>query len=223
MVLPAMVLPLAASFAYFVVFPGTTFGHACYAGIKVFLLLWPVLAIKAVLREPLMAREWNPPRHRASLWPGLAFGLVVVGAMIGLIEGTPLGSIVYDNGDRIATRVEDLGVADHFLAFALFISFAHAALEEYYWRWFVFGQLRRLVPLGAAHVLAALAFASHHVVILSQFFPLGWAFGLGGCVACGGLAWSWLYHRYGSLLGAWASHVVVDLGLMWVGWQVMGG
>lgn len=220
--MPALVIPLAASFFYFVLFPGTTFGNFFYSGVKFFLLLWPLLAVKGILREPLIDRS-REKRHAASLVPGVLFGLLVVGLLVFLIKGTPLSAVVGDNSERIAERIRDLGVGDHFLWFALFISFAHAALEEFYWRWFAFGQAKKLMPIGWAYLVAALGFASHHVVILSQFFPLGWAFALGACVGIGGAVWSWLYQKYNSLAGAWASHMLIDLGIMWVGWEVLQG
>lgn len=221
LVYPALVVPLAASFFYFVLFPGTAFGNAFYSGVKVFLLLWPIVAVALVLREPV--KNPYPARHHAeSILPGVLFGLLTVGVLVFLLKGTPLAFLTADHGPNIAQRIADLGVADYFLYFALFISFAHAALEEFFWRWFAFGQLRLLLPkVWMAHLLAALGFASHHVVILSQFFPIGWAFFLWACVAIGGAVWSILYHRYGSLLGVWISHMIVDLGLMWVGWGVL--
>lgn len=220
MLLPALVIPLFASVFYFVLFPGTAFGNSFYSGVKVFLLLWPFFAVLVVLREKLVDRS-REKRHLASILPGVIFGLVVVALLIFLLKASPLGSIVDDNAGRIAGRIRDLGVEENFLLFALFLSFLHSALEEFYWRWFVFGQASRLMTVRKAHFLAAVGFASHHVVILSQFFPLGWAFVLGGCVAIGGFAWSWLMYRYNSLLGPWISHLIVDLGLMWVGWEVL--
>ncbi|MEX2579016.1 MAG: CPBP family intramembrane glutamic endopeptidase [Verrucomicrobiales bacterium] len=220
-VVPALILPLTASFFYFVFFPGTPLGNGLYTGSKVFLLLWPLVAVGFILREPI-ANPYPVKRHLKSVAPGVLFALVIVGGLMLLIKATPLSVLIDENGPRIAERIEDLGVGDYFLLFALFISFAHAALEEFYWRWFVFGQLRRLLPgIGSAHFLAAVGFAAHHVVVLSQFFPLGWALGLGVCVGIGGAFWSIVYHRYGSLLGAWTSHMIIDLGLMWVGWEVL--
>lgn len=217
---PALLLPLCASFFYFVLFPGTAFGNSFYSGIKIFLLVWPIVATGWILRENFVNRE-REKRHAAGMGMGVLFGIAVVALLVFLVKATPLGAVVDDNSERIAGRIRDLGVAENFLWFALFLSFLHAALEEFYWRWFVFGQLRNLASVPLAHLVAAVGFASHHVVILSQFFPFGWALFLGGCVATGGFAWSWLYHRYNSLWGAWLSHMIIDLGLMWVGWEVL--
>ncbi len=217
---PALVVPLAASFFYFVLFPGTAFGNAFYTGNKIFLVLWPLAAVALVLREPMVDRT-RPKRHLASLLPGAVFGALVVGSLFLLLGASPLGAIFEANQGRIAQRIHDLGVAENYLAFALFLSFVHAAMEEFYWRWFAFGQASRLMPKGAAHLVAALGFASHHVVVLSQFFPMGWAFALGACVAVGGAFWSWQADRYNSLIGPWLSHLIIDLGLMWVGWEAL--
>ena len=217
---PALVIPFIASFFYFVLFPGTAFGNAFYKGIKVFLLLWPLLSVLVILRTKMIDRS-REKRHLASLLPGIGFAILVVGLLFFLITATPLSVLIDENAGRIAGRIRDLGVADHFLWFALYISSAHAALEEFYWRWFVFGQAQRVMRLPFAHLVAAVAFASHHVVILSQFFPLSWAFVLGACVAIGGAVWSWISYRYNSLVGVWVSHMIIDLGLMWVGWEAL--
>lgn len=220
LLLPALFVPFVLSFFYFVFYPGTAFGNAFYTIHKVFLIAWPLLAVLLLLREPMIDRS-RPKRHLASMVPGTGFGLVVVGVLFVLLEATPLGAIFTENEGKIARRIHDLGMAEHFLAFALFLSFIHAAMEEFYWRWFAFGQAKRLLPKGVAHLVAAAGFASHHVVVLSQFFPLGWALALGACVAIGGAFWSWQADRYNSLLGPWFSHMIVDLGLMWVGWEAL--
>lgn len=216
----ALVVPLLASLFYAVFFPGTVFGNSFYSGVKFFLLFFPLVAIFLVLKEKGIHRT-GPREHRKSIGPGIGFGVAVVALLVFLIKGTPLGAVVDDNAGNIVAFVEELGVREHFLWFALFLSFIHAWLEEFYWRWFVFGQGRQIMSFGAANLVAGVGFASHHVVILNQFFPLGWALVLGACVAIGGMAWSWMFHRYNSLWGAWISHMIVDLGLMWVGWEVL--
>src|SRR5271156_4434463 len=102
-----------------------------------------------------------------------------------------------------------------FILGSVLLSSVHALLEEYYWRWFLFGGLRRFMPVSWAVVLSSLAFAAHHVILLASFFGgISWAtilFSL--CVGVGGAAWAWIYHRSGSLLGPWLSHVLIDTGI----------
>ena len=105
----------------------------------------------------------------------------------------------------------------------MFYSLFHSLLEEYYWRWFVFRQLRRLVPLWPAIVVSALGFMGHHVIVLSEFFKeapwLAWLFS--SAVAVGGVFWAWLYERTGSLFGPWLSHLLIDAGIFWVGYDLV--
>lgn len=222
--LPALFVPFLGSFVYFVFYPGTALGHAIYTGEKVFMIVWPLLALAFILREKIWT-GWRGEgrRHLASVGPGIAFGVIIVALLVLLITQSPLGTVVDENAGNIRQRMEDMGAVENFVLFALFLSLANAAMEEFFWRGFVFGMLRRRGPIWRAHLLAAVAFASHHVVVLSQFFPLPWAFVLGACVATGGAVWSIQYHRYGSLLGPWLGHVLVDFGIMWVGWRILQG
>jgi membrane protease YdiL (CAAX protease family) len=107
----------------------------------------------------------------------------------------------------------------------VFYSIAHSLLEEYYWRWFVFSQLRRLIPLAPAIVVSALGFTAHHVLVLAHYF--GWTSPLtllfSASVAVGGAFWAWLYERTGSLLGPWLSHLVIDAGIFFIGFKLVAG
>ena len=42
-------------------------------------------------------------------------------------------------------------------------------------------------------------------------------------VAVGGAVWSWAYRRSGSLLGPWLSHILVDTGIMLIGYDLLRG
>ena len=112
-----------------------------------------------------------------------------------------------------------------YILFGLFVSLIHSFMEEYYWRWFVFGQLRRLAPAGVAIFVSGIGFMLHHVVILSTYF--GWwslpSVGFSLAVAVGGFVWAWLYHRTGSLYGPWLSHLLVDMAIFVIGYDLVGG
>ena len=91
--------------------------------------------------------------------------------------------------------------AKYFLL-AGFYSLFHSLLEEYYWRWFVFRQLERLIPLWPAIILSGIAFTLHHIVVLAIYFQRRTVARrrysrapspIGGCF------WAWLYHRSNSI------------------------
>ena len=217
----AMVLPLIASLFYFVWFSEHLFARVIYAGTKVFTLVWPFIAIAFILKQPLKLRG---PRKEdlPAIVPGLLSGLGVVGLM-GLLMQTPFGDTVQASSGQIRGKAEELGFLKYYWPFAIFLSFAHSLLEEFYWRWFVFGRLRHLVKPIPAHLFAGVAFAAHHVVVTTQFFPLGVGFLIGSLVGVGGVIFSVLYERQGTLMGAWVSHLVIDLGIMFLGHQLIFG
>jgi membrane protease YdiL (CAAX protease family) len=107
---------------------------------------------------------------------------------------------------------------------ALFIVVAHSLLEEYYWRWFVFGHLRQLMRWTPALVLASLAFMAHHVIVLYVYLPgKFWsaALPLSLAIAVGGAVWAWLYERSGGIWSPWLSHLLIDAGIFIIGWDLL--
>jgi len=213
--LPALLAPLLASVVYFVLYPGTWFGKACFGLVKFHLVLWPVIGTVFIMRESL--RRPSPSwavRFRA-LIPSALIGAAVVAAMFALML-TPLGDIVRSSGGRIRAKVDDLGMLDHYIAFSIFICVVNSFIEEFYWRWFAYGNLRRVMPPAWAHGFAAIAFASHHIVVVSTFFPLGFALFIGCSVGVGGLIWSLVYQRYNTILGPWLCHIIIDAGFLWI-------
>ena len=128
--------------------------------------------------------------------------------------------------DVMRQKVADLGIdsVGKYLALGIFYSLAHSFLEEYYWRWFVFGQLREWIDVKWAVVFSSLGFMAHHVILLAVYFgwssPMTWLFS--AAVACGGGAWAWLYHRTGTLYAPWLSHLIVDAAIFSLGFLLVG-
>ena len=217
-----MVLPCIASLFYFVFFSAAFFTQLLYAGTKLFTVLWPAFAAFLILKIPLPKKGLDWQRHFESLPLGLISGIVIVAGMFAVMQ-TPLGDIARASADNIRQKLTGLGILEHYWFFGLFLAVVHSLIEEYYWRWFVFGRLRSATPVLWAHILAGAAFASHHVVIASQFFGLGWGLFVGAGVAAGGIIWSLMYARQRTLAGPWASHIIVDLDIEAIGHSIIFG
>ncbi len=126
------------------------------------------------------------------------------------------------DADVLGERVRQFGMYEHFLLYMMFLSIINSGLEEYYWRWFVFGRLRAKVGAPAAVVLSSLAFAAHHFVALHEFLGNAWLAGLFSVViAVGGAVWACHYHHTGRLWGVWVSHCIVDVAALSIGYHVL--
>lgn len=238
----ALAFPTVVTYVHFVaVAPGEPVANprlqVVYTAGKLVQLVLPVAYYLALARRSPSAGV-GPARSSPERMPltvsqattlGVAFGLFVASLIellyLAWLAGSPLFAAA---ATHIRAKTVEFGCDTPvtFVAFTVFLSLAHSLLEEYYWRWFVFGGLRAAWPFWPAALLGSLAFAGHHVVVLAVYFPSAfWTtvlpFSLG--VAIGGVVWCWLYERSGSLVGPWLSHVVIDAALMAVGYHLLFG
>ncbi|MFO0981402.1 MAG: CPBP family intramembrane glutamic endopeptidase [Planctomycetota bacterium] len=219
----ALGFPSLLTWTYFVALAGHGTARIAYAAGKLLQFALPV--------GWLLVGGWRASRPRLHLHgagAGLCFGALVAAALLVAHHGVlkhhrllaPAPALIHG-------RLHDFGLdsAAGMLALAVFYSAAHSLLEEYYWRWFVFGELARRLPLAAAIALSSVGFMAHHVILIGQllhdFGSVTWCLSAG--VAMGGAFWAWLYRRSGSLLAPWLSHALVDAALMYAGYDLAFG
>lgn len=224
----ALLFPLFMAWIYFVLAAddGRSINPAFmagYVGGKLVQFAFPAVYVWLVARQDLRVGEVT----RRGLGMGAAFAGVVAVLLFAVYFGVLAGdAAIVKAAPRIHAKLRGFGLDSPggFVLAAVFLSLIHSLFEEYYWRWFAFGRLKRLVPVGAAIGLSSLGFMAHHVVVLGTFMPerfwrLAVPCSLG--VAVGGVAWAWIYHRSGSLAAAWLSHALIDLAIMAIGYDVL--
>jgi membrane protease YdiL (CAAX protease family) len=185
--------------------------------------LFPILYVWWFERDRLTPRA--PTLNGMAL--GVGFGLMVALSTLGLYHFWLKHSyLLGDTPAQVLLKVHEFNMATPagYLAMGVFICVVHSLFEEYYWRWFVFGTLKRHLPVAAAIVLSGVGFTLHHIIILGVFFPerfWGLALPFSLCVGVGGCAWAWIYHRSGSLYASWVSHVLIDAAILLVGYDMV--
>lgn len=225
-ILVAACFPGFITWLYFVAFPGKTTTTIFYGLNKVVQILLPVLWMRAVFGRSI--RPGRPALR--GLAAGAGFGLAVAAGIVALylvffrngqyLEGVPVA--IFD-------KLGELGAATplRFAAFGLFLILANSAIEEYYWRWFIFGALRHTAPLGIAVAVSGVTFMFHHVVVLGSFLSAEyfWTMVLffSVCIGSGGAVWAYLYHRTGSIFVPWLSHLLADVAVMAIGFDMLRG
>lgn len=174
--------------------------------------------------ERTIRPSWRPRGKDLAIGAGLGLALFAAALGLYLLWIRPAG--LFDAAAvEVRKKVAGIGVdsGPRFAVLAIFYSFVHSLLEEYYWRWFVFAQLRRLTSFVPAAAVSSLGFMAHHVLVLAVYFggssPLTWLLSL--AVAVGGTIWAGMYEKTGSLAGTWISHAFVDAAIFLVGYDLL--
>jgi membrane protease YdiL (CAAX protease family) len=221
----ALVFPTVLTWVYFIALADSdpSLQKGAYGIGKVIQFAFPLVFVLLVRKERLQFRGLET----SGLVLAIGFGLLVSGSMLIFYHFwlKPAGFFAGEVTEEVRGKLKSFGV-DSLAAYAVvavFYSLVHSLLEEYYWRWFVFGRLRNLTPLSAAIAISSVGFAAHHVLVLAKYFgwgsPATWLFSAG--VAVGGVVWAIVYQRSKSLLGPWLSHLLVDAAIFAIGWDLM--
>ena len=221
-VVPALVVPFIGAMIYFVFWAGTPVAVVVYVATKLFTVAWPVVARFGVERGVFRFQPASQVNRRRSIVWGVGSGVLIAGLMLVVVYATTVGGYVERHAGNIVARINDfrLTTPGRFVLFATFICIVHSGIEEYYWRWYVYGRLTAVTGAVTAHVIAGLAFSAHHFVVLGCYFSVVGTAVFGVLVGVGGAIWSVLYHRTGSLVGSWLSHALVDAAIMVVGYRL---
>lgn len=221
----ALVFPSVATWVYFIglASSGTAAQQTSMVVGKIIQFAFPLVWLFLIHRQsfPLSFRPWG-------IVEGLGSGLLILAVILTGYQFwfAPAGYLT-TGAEEIAHKLSGMGVrtVGAYVVLSVFYSLIHSFLEEYYWRWFVFGKLRQFVSVPVAIVVSSLGFMAHHVLVLAFYF--GWysvqtvLFSL--AVAVAGAIWATNYQRSGSLLGPWISHALADAAIFLVGYQLAQG
>ncbi|MGG6296886.1 CPBP family intramembrane glutamic endopeptidase [Leptolyngbya sp. AN02str] len=198
------------------------FGAIAYTLSRLLLLGLPLVWWWRNSRE-FASLQFTPPT-RAHWRAGLGWGL----AMAGIILATYVGlGRTWISPEAVRQQAQAVGITSPamFLMGAAYFSLLNAVVEEYVWRWFVYDQWERLLghASGLAMLGAALWFTLHHILALAAYTPIGVVV-LGSVgVFVAGMIWCECYRRYRSIWPSYISHVLADLAIALVGWQLLFG
>lgn len=192
------------------------FGQVVYGLSKGWLALVPLVWWLVVEKGKW---SWSRPTRGGFGVAGI-LGVVLSAGIIGgywlvgerLIDGQQLAA---------AARKNQLDDTWKFIFFSFYLITINSLLEEYVWRWFVFRKCETLLPGWLAVLASAGFFTIHHVIALRAQMPWSGTLICSSGVFVGGAVWSWCYLRYRSVWPGYLSHAIVDLAILYLGWQVI--
>ena len=215
-ILPALFFQTIGALFYFI-FSDASVSQVLYASTKIFIFVWPLFWLPAAFKS---FPKWTS-RTKKSILLGFLSGLLITLLTIAVFLLWKEQLIPDLSG--IQAKARDFGLTKplNYVLFSLFLSLFHSLIEEYYWRWFVFKGLQLKFTWLSAAIVGSAAFASHHYLVLSQFFHIGLTILFGTLVGLAGFFWCFLYKKTGSLLGPWLSHALTDIVVMGIGYILL--
>lgn len=117
---------------------------------------------------------------------------------------------------------ENAGVRKgNFLFVAVYISFINSLLEEFFFRGFLFLNLKKQMRRLHAYLISSLAFSVYHVAMMIGWFDL-WLFLLilAGLMV-GGMIFNYLDEDQGSIYTSWFTHMFANFAINTIGFILM--
>lgn len=192
-------------------------GYAVKSAIKiaVFMVI-PLIATKidrSVLYLPLLRPK------KKGLFPAITLG---VGIYVVILGGYFLVSPFFDFSQIAGALTDNAGVTkENFLYVSLYISFANSFLEEFFFRGFVFTNLKPRSGRKMAYIFSAAAFSLYHVAMMIGWFsPVLFLLVMVG-LTVGGLIFNWLNEKLDTIYCSWLTHMFANFAINTIGFMLL--
>jgi len=189
-----------------------------YPVLKAIMILIPVVVWLKSRRGRANIQE-RLGLKRTNTLPGLCVGMLMGGVILSAYYAV-LRPVI--DPSLLLVKIRSMGLLKHYWIMALTISLWNPLFEEYYWRGFILSELQGWsLTMPTLCVLGGTLFGLHHLFVVLPLFD--WPSALVcmmGVMLAGGL-WSWMRLRGGSILDCYVSHVIADLSIMWVGYDLI--
>ena len=192
-------------------------GYAVKSAIKAALfLLVPLLA--SLIDRDVQYLQFLRPKKKGVL-SAIALGIGIYGVILG---GYFLLSPFFDFSQIAGALTANAGVTkENFLYVSLYISFANSFLEEFFFRGFVFTNLKLLSGRGLAYLFSAATFSAYHVAMMIGWFsPALFLLVMVGLVA-GGMIFNWLNEKLDTIYCSWLTHMFANFAINTIGFMLL--
>ena len=192
-------------------------GYAVKSAIKIALfMLIPLIASR--LDRSVFYLQLLRPKQKGLL-PAIALG---VGIYVVILGGYFLVSRFFDFSQIAGALTNNAGVTkENFLYVSLYISFANSFLEEFFFRGFVFTNLKQHSGRKLAYIFSAAAFSMYHVAMMIGWFsPSLFLLVMAGLVI-GGMIFNWLNEKLDTIYCSWLTHMFANFAINTIGFMLL--
>ena len=192
-------------------------GYAVKSATKMALFLLIPLIASQIDRDVQYLQLLRPKKK--GLLPAITLGVGIYGV---ILVGYFLLRPFFDFFRIAGALTENAGVTkSNFLYVSLYIAFANSFLEEFFFRGFVFTNLKQLSGRKIAYLFSAAAFSLYHVAMMIGWFsPVLFLLVMAGLVV-GGSIFNWLNEKLDTIYCSWLTHMFANFAINTIGFMLL--
>lgn len=192
-------------------------GYMVKSAIKIALfMIVPLVASRidrSILYLPLLS-----PKKKGLLFAAL-LGIAVYGVIVGAYF---LLSPFFDFSKIAGALTENAGVtAENFLYVSLYISFVNSFLEEFFFRGFIFQNLKNHGGRVAAYLISAISFSLYHVAMMIGWFSVAPFILVMVGLILGGIIFNFLNEKLDTIYCSWLTHMFANFAINTIGFMLL--
>lgn len=192
-------------------------GYAVKSAIKISLFLAVPFLVSRFCKELRFTRLFR--FRREGLLPALGLGAAVYGVILGgyfLLWGW------IDFSGIVDSLSSGAGVnKNNFLFVSLYISFINSLLEEFFFRGFLFANLKDSAGRATAYGFSSLMFALYHVAMMIGWFHPAVTLLLIAGLMVGGMIFNFLNEKQENICTSWLVHMFANFAINTIGFILM--
>lgn len=166
------------------------------------------VAVKSVFR-------FDKKQFLSSLLLGIALYGIIIGAYFAIRPFYDFSGIA----DSLSSTAGVTG--DNFLFVAIYISFINSLLEEFFFRGFVFVNLKKHSKRAVAYAVSSVCFSLYHVAMMIGWFNIGLFVLVVVALAIGGAVFNLLNEKYESIYTSWFVHMFANFAINTIGFILL--
>ena len=157
--------------------------------------------------------------QKKGFWIALGLGIGVYALILG---GYLIVRNFFDFSGIALTLSRNAGVTkDNFLYVSLYISFINSLLEEFFFRGFLFVNLKGTAGRSFAYLFSSGLFALYHVAMMIGWFsPALFLLVMAG-LFIGGMILNTMNEKLGSVYPSWLTHMFANFAINTIGFMLM--
>ncbi len=197
-----------------------TFNYITKIGVKFLLFsLFPTIYILKTkdnfLKESIKNRR-KTAKINLSIILGIVIFLVIIIAFVLLEQHIEIGILIDEFESKYQIDKSNI------IFYGLYLSFINSLLEEFFFRGFIFLNLKKLNLRKLAYFISSAAFAIYHIANIQNWFSIGLFLFVTVGLFVGGYIFNYLDDKDNTFLNSWFVHICADLAIILIGFRLFG-